>query len=187
MLCPRSRLPNTFCAVQSLQPPLLTKSSFQVLNVGLLIGALFHILELGSLLVDGGIQVSGNTRMRNRLDKLRADRPRYAWRSVAAAAKRSVILGGVPTWCCPPPLPAVALAAALPVCPLAAGAHGICGGAQVRVAGWKNSPDCLQFGSARVSAEAQLLGFICKRVSPPADRLPLQIPLTQCHPARLCI
>ena len=35
----------------------------QVLNVGLLIGALFHILELGSLLVDGGIQVSGFIRM----------------------------------------------------------------------------------------------------------------------------
>lgn len=31
----------------------------KVLNVGLLISALFHILEFGSLLVDGGIDVSG--------------------------------------------------------------------------------------------------------------------------------
>ncbi len=30
----------------------------KVLNVGLLVSALFHILEFGSLLVDGGIDVS---------------------------------------------------------------------------------------------------------------------------------
>lgn len=33
----------------------------QVLNVGLLVGALFHILELGSLLVEGGIQARPGT------------------------------------------------------------------------------------------------------------------------------
>lgn len=42
------------CATLVRHPP----PACQVLNVGLLVGALFHILELGSLLVDGGIQVS---------------------------------------------------------------------------------------------------------------------------------
>ena len=37
--------------------PFLPSHSCQVLNVGLLVSALFHILELGSLLVDGGIAV----------------------------------------------------------------------------------------------------------------------------------
>ena len=44
-----------------LASPLPPMRYCQVLNVGLLVGALFHILELGSLLVDGGIQARPGT------------------------------------------------------------------------------------------------------------------------------
>jgi hypothetical protein len=39
----------------------------KVLSVGLLVAALFHILELGSLLVDRGVEVSGLGRGQKRL------------------------------------------------------------------------------------------------------------------------
>lgn len=126
--------------------------------MGLLVGALFHILELGSLLVDGGIQVSCWC-----LSFFLAFPVHVSvWAPAAAALLGfggrlccspggSHICGGLQRvaaqlWCAArcyaaaglmlytvrPLLSAVALAPALPACALAAGADGVHCGAQVR-------------------------------------------------------
>ena len=136
---PRPRCPALACP--ALQERSLAGRLFQtipkVLNVGLLVAALFHILELGSLLVDRGVEVGAVLPCAVQCCALLC----RAVLAVAALPTGACLAAGsesrawgmqlpasvveyLPRSLCLPPAPAVALAAARPVCPLGAGAAG---------------------------------------------------------------